>query len=74
MTRINDNEINKISEYNLLHDIINTPKRAKDLNIHYSPSLHGCMNIRKRRAKFKNFRILLDSRCSSTILMRGQFK
>ena len=28
------------------------------------------MNTRKGRAKFKNFRILLDSGCSSTIVMR----
>ena len=28
------------------------------------------MNTRKGRAKFKNFHILLDSRCSSTIIMR----
>ena len=27
------------------------------------------MNTRKGKAKFKNFRILLDSGCSSTILM-----
>ena len=27
------------------------------------------MNIRKGKAKFKNFRILLDSVCSSTIVM-----
>ena len=28
------------------------------------------MNTRKGRAEFKNFRILLDSGCSSTILIR----
>ena len=60
MTRINDKELNKIAEYNLIHDMINSPKHAKNLNIHYSPILHGCMNTRRGKAKFKNFRILLD--------------
>ena len=69
MTRIQNNEVNNIAECNLLHDIINPPKRTKKLNIHYSPILHGCMNTRKGRAKFKNFRILLDSGCSSAILI-----
>ena len=31
--------------------------------------LHGCVNTRKYRAKFKNFQILLDSECNSTIVM-----
>ena len=30
--RIHDKEVNKIAEYNLLHDIINPPKRTKILN------------------------------------------
>ena len=63
-------KINNISECNLLHDIINPPKRAKKLNSHYSIIMHGCINIRKGRAKFKKFLILLDSGCSSTIAMR----
>ena len=52
MTRIHNNEVKNIAEYNLLHDIINTPKRTKYLNIHYSPILHVCMNTRKGKAKF----------------------
>ena len=36
MTRMHDNEVKNIDECNLLHDIINPPKRAKNLNIHYS--------------------------------------
>ena len=55
LTRIHDNEVNNISEYNLLHDIINPPKRVKCLNNHYSPILHGCMNIRKGKARFNFF-------------------
>ena len=69
MTRIHDKEVNKIPEYNLLRDIINPPKRDKILNSHYSPIIHGCMNTRHGRAKFKNFQILLESGCSSNILM-----
>ena len=69
MTRIHNNEVKNIAKYNLLRDIINPPKRAKNLNIRYSYNLHGCMNTRKGKAKFKNFRILLDSLCSSTIVM-----
>ena len=69
MTRIQNNEVKNISECNLLHDIINPSKRTKNLNSHYSPILHGCMNTRKGKSKFKNFRILLDSGCNSTIVM-----
>ena len=64
-----NNEVKNKAEFNLLHGIINHPKCAKKLNIHYSPILHGCMNTGKGRAKFKNFRIILDSRFSSTIFM-----
>ena len=66
---IHNNEVKNISECNLIHDIINPPKRAKKLNIHYSTFLHGCMNTRKGKARFKNFLILLDSICSYTIVM-----
>ena len=69
MTRIHNNKVKNIAECNLLHDIINPLKRAKKLNSHYSPILHGCMNTRKGKARFKRFHILLDSGCSSTILM-----
>ena len=67
--RIHDNEVNKISECNLMHDIINSPKRTKFLNIHYSNIIHGCMNTRKVSAVFKTFWILLDSGCRSMIVM-----
>ena len=69
MTRIHNNEVKNIAKCNLLHDIINPPKRTKKLNIHYSPILHGCINTTKNKARFKFFRILLESGCSSTILM-----
>ena len=47
MIYIHDNKVKNIAECNLLHDIINNPKRAKNINSHYSPILHGCMNTRK---------------------------
>ena len=74
MTRMHNNEVNNIAECNLLHDIINLPKGIKTLKIHYSPILRGYMNTRKVKAKFKNFRVLLEIGCSSTIVMGGLVK
>ena len=70
MICIRDNEVKNIAECNLLNDIINTPKRAKNINSHYYLILHVCTNTRKGRAKFKNFQTILDSGCSYTIAMR----
>ena len=61
MTHIHNNKVKKIAECDLQHDIINPCKRTNNLNSHYSPILYGCMNTRKGREKFKNFRILLGS-------------
>ena len=70
MTRIHNNEVKNISECNLLHDITNPPKQAKYLNRHYSPIIHGCINTRKGKPKFKRKNcILLDSGFSSTVVM-----
>ena len=74
ITCMHENEVNKIAECNLLHDIINPSKFNKKCNSHYSPVLHGCINTREGKAKFKNFPILLDSGCSSTIVMLGLIK
>ena len=74
MTRIHDDEVNKTSELSLLHDIINPPKRTKNLKSRYSNILHGCMNTRKVRSKFKDFLILLNSGCSSMIVMGRMVK
>ena len=68
MTCIHNDEVNKISECNLLHNIINPPKRTNFFNRYYSPILHGCMNTKHGKAKLNNFLILLESGCSSTIL------
>ena len=65
---MHDKDVNKIAECNLLHDIINPPKRAKKLNSHYSPILQGFMNTRKGKKRFKNLIILLYIGCSSTIV------
>ena len=69
ITRMHNNEVKNTSEFNLLHTIINHPKRTKNLNSHYYPILHGCINTRKGKTKFKNFRILFNSGFSSTIVM-----
>ena len=61
MVRMHNNEVRNIAEWNLLHDVINPPKRAKKLMRHYSPIIHGCMNTIKGKVKFKNFCIILDS-------------
>ena len=74
MNRIHENKVNKIAECNLLHIIINPSKRTKNLNIHYSHILHGCINTRKGTEKFKNFRILLYSGCIFTIVMGSIIK
>ena len=66
---IHDKEVNNISECNLLHDMINPHKRAKNINRYYSTIIHGCMNTRKNMEKFKNFWNILDSGFSSTIVM-----
>ena len=70
MNCINKKEVNTISECNLLYDIINPSEITKYINTHYSPILHVCINTWKGKAKFKDFRILLHSECSSTIVMR----
>ena len=44
MTPIHDDEVNKIAECNLLHDIRNPPKHTNNLKIYYSTILHVCMN------------------------------
>ena len=51
MIYIHDNEVKNIAELNFVHYIINTPKRAKNIDSHYSTILHGCMNTRIGEAK-----------------------
>ena len=44
LMRIHNKKVNRISECNLLHAIINNRKHTINLNSHYYPILHGCMN------------------------------
>ena len=44
MICIHENEVNKIAECDLLHDILNPSKRTKHFNSRYYPIIHGCMN------------------------------
>ena len=67
---LHNKDVNNIAKYILLHGILNSSKRTKNINSHYSPLLHGFMNTRKGKAKFKKFRILLDSGFSYTIVMK----
>ena len=69
MTGINDNEVNNKDKCNLIHYILNNPKRTKESNSRYYPILNVCTNTRNGRSKFKNFRILLDSGRSYTIVI-----
>ena len=50
---IHHNEVNNMAEYNLLHDINNPHKFTKNINIHYSHILHGCMNTGKGVSKLR---------------------
>ena len=52
MNRIHDNKVINISEYNLLHDVLNPSKRTKNIKINYYPILHVFMNTCRAIAKF----------------------
>ena len=62
---INNTQCNVISKF------LNPTKRAKIKNIHYLTILQGCINTGRGKAKFQNFRILLDRGVSSTIVMNN---
>ena len=55
MNCIHENEVNKTSEWNLLHGILNPSKITKNRNSHYYPIIYGFMNTRKVTEIFKNF-------------------
>ena len=57
---INENKVNNMDEFNLLHDIPNTFKHSKNINSHYSPIMNGCMNTFRGKEKFKMSLVLLD--------------
>ena len=70
MNPIHDKDTNNIAECNLLHDILNPFKRTKNINNYDSPILNVFMDTSRGRAGYKNSQILLESGCSSFILMR----
>ena len=49
MNHMHDNKVNKRSECSLLHDMINTSRQTKNININYSPIINGFMNTRRQR-------------------------
>ena len=55
MKHINDNEVNNIAEWNLLHDILNPYKHTKNINSHYNPIIHGSLNTYKGRENLRAF-------------------
>ena len=62
-------DVNKIVEWNLLLDMLNSTKHAKNKCSHLYQILNGYMNNRRGKVRFKNFQILLHSGSSSTIIM-----
>ena len=74
MYHIHNTKSNNRTVCNLIHGIINNYKRTKNKNSNYYPILHVCVNTQRRKAKFKDFRILLDIGCSSMILMESLIK
>ena len=61
MNYMHDKKVNKRAELNLLHDMLKPSKRTKNINSHYSPIIHVCMNTQKVKSRFNIFRILLES-------------
>ena len=53
---IHNKKVNNISEFHLLHNMINPSKRTKNIKIHYYPILHGFMNTRRGGAKYNIFK------------------
>ena len=70
MENIHNNDINNISEFNLLHDILNNSKRTRNTNSKYYPILHVCMNTCRGMTNNRYFPILLDSEFSYMVLIR----
>ena len=66
--RINKNK-SITYECNVLTHILNPTKHEKSKYDHYLPILLGCMNTHSGREEFRNFRIILDSGISSTIVI-----
>ena len=54
--RIHDSKVITTAGYNLLHDILNPSKFTKNINIHYSPIQHGCMNTCRGKTNLRIFK------------------
>ena len=67
---INDDNINNISGFNLLHCELNPSKYIQNTNYHYFPILYGCINTRRGKVKYKNFQILSDNGCISVVVIK----
>ena len=63
------NKLNNKSEFNLIHDILNTSKRTKNINNNCPPIQYRCMDARRDKAKYK-IRIRLDNGCSPIIALK----
>ena len=57
MNNIYDNKVNNIDVWNWLHGILNPSIRTKNINGHYSPILHVCMNCSRVREKYKTLEL-----------------
>ena len=66
INRIHNYKVSNIAECNSIHDILNPSKLTKNINIHYPPILHECMNNCRVKVKFQNFQIIWGSGCSYT--------
>ena len=55
MNFIHDKKVDNISRLNEPHGKINPYKQTKNINSHYSPILHGCMNTRMGIVKYIMF-------------------
>ena len=51
MKSIHDNDVNDISEYNLIYDTLNHNKHNKNMNSNHSHIIHRCMNTHRGKAK-----------------------
>ena len=58
MNSIYDKDVNNISEFILLYDLINTSTLTKNINSHYYPVLYGCINKCRGRDNMKKSNIV----------------
>ena len=54
MNHIHNGNVDNIAQCNILHDILSPSEGIKYMNTQYSPIIHGKMNTRWGRSKYKN--------------------